>query len=208
MHPLAHHEDGRGSYPRHPLVCFLDAVGFCVTIALIVVYKPSPVTAILPIAISLQYAVSFYFHWMPYSRALSKIDRSVIFLLIAATYMPYWGNLLPVDEAVHRLPWVWIAAAVGIVLVLSDVSAICIGIFWAAFASAGLIISFRELQVWLPPDALSAFWLASILYGAQQMVFALRLPNPMPELFGFREVQHVLLLIATTTSSIVAMCNT
>ncbi|MDP4020919.1 MAG: hypothetical protein Q8P58_02690 [Candidatus Adlerbacteria bacterium] len=169
------------------------------------IFRPSLVTATLPVAIALQYIVSFLHHWLPYSEMRSKLDRSVISLVIGATYVPYWGSLLPVQEAVQRLPWVGLATLIGFSLVLTSAPDRLVGLFWAVFASAGLIISFWELQMWLPPVALALFWLGSSLYGVQQLVYALRYPDPLPELFGYREVQHLVLFVATIIGSIIAL---
>lgn len=205
MRLLAHREDGRWSYPRHPLVCVLDVVGFCITIRLMALYKPSFLTATLPIAIAIQYVVSFLHHWMPFSDLRSKLDRSVIFLVIGATYVPYWSQLLPPEEALHRLPWVGLATFAGIAFLLEGAPELAIGIYWAVFACAGLAISFWEIQVWLPWNIVVIFWFGSSLYGLQQLVYACKYPNPYPEVLGYREVQHMILLVATTIGSIVAL---
>jgi predicted membrane channel-forming protein YqfA (hemolysin III family) len=72
----------------------------------------------------------------------------------------------------------------------------------AAFLLLGLYPitwSFWEVQSWLPPQGLWCFWAGLALYVLQQAVYAFRYPNPLPGLFGFREVQHSILLVATTT---------
>lgn len=208
MSTFAHCEDGYVWRPRHPVVCMLDIVGVVMTLVLVVAYKPSLTSASLPLAVTLQYCVSLLHHWAPYTEWRSKLDRGTIFLVIGATYVPYWANLLPPEEAMVRLPWVAGVGVVGVSLLFLGVRGWLIGIYWAAYASAGLVVSFYELQVWLPPGVLAIFWVGSVLYGVQQAVFALQYPNPAPELFGYREVQHVLLLFATTIGSIVALSYT
>lgn len=205
MNALTHQEDGCGWRPRHPIVCILDVFGFVAVVGLVAWYRPTLTTSTLPIAIAFQYVVSFLHHWMPYTEWRSKLDRSVIFAVIGATYVPYWGGLLPVNEALERLPWVGVATVTGCALLFYGASDRVVGVFWALFASAGLMISFYELQVWLPQPALTVFWIGSSFYGLQQIVFALKYPNPFPELFGYREVQHVLLLAATMIGSIIAL---
>lgn len=205
MNAFAHCEDGCVWRPRHPIVCVLDFAGILTMVALVATYRPSATSAVLPIAIVLQYCASLLHHWMPYTEWRSKLDRSVIFLVIGATYVPYWSNLLPPEEAMARLPWVGIATVAGVALLLGGARAWLVGIYWATFASAGLVVSFYELQVWLPSGALALFWTGSALYALQQATYSLKYPDPLPELFGYREVQHVLLLGATIIGSVIAL---
>ncbi|MEK7108809.1 MAG: hemolysin III family protein [Patescibacteria group bacterium] len=193
---------------RHPAVCIIDVAGFAVALGLVIIFRPSFITAVLPLAIALQYLVSLVHHAMPFTALRSKLDRGVIFLVIGATYVPYWGNLLPAPEAWARLPWVGVCVVVGLCLVYFGAPEKVNGVFYALFASAGLVISFYELQQWLPPAGLAAFWLGTALYAASQVAYEARRPDPLPKLFGYRGVQHLLLFAATTIGSVVAILYT
>ena len=202
---FSHNEKAGWFYPRHPVVCIIDSVGFLIAFSLILFYQPHFTTLVLPTAVMLQYTVSFIHHWFSYSELRSKVDRGMIFILIAATYVPYWEGLLPAHESLERLVPVGISALIGLILLFSNVSEKIIGIYWALFASAGLVVSFFELQAWLPKAALLFFWIGTLFYGVQQVIYTFEYPDPLPNVFGYREVQHIVLLIATTIGSLVAL---
>ncbi len=208
MNALAYLEDTPGWRPRHPVVCILDTIGFAIALAFLVAYRPSPAAAFLPLTIMLQFVVSFNYHWARFSPWRRLIDQSVIFMLIGATFVPYWGGFLPPDEAVVHLAGVAIGVVIGIGFLLAGTRQLFIGLLYAGSSAAGLVISFYELQRWLPFWPWLAFWAGAALYLAQQLVLALQRPDPFPELFGFREVQHVLILLATTTHMYVALTYT
>jgi len=205
---LKHNEDTSGSFPRHPVVCILDTFGFVISIGFLLFGRLPLLPALLVLIMAFQYSVSFLHHWLPYNNLRSKLDRSVIFVLIGATYLAYWGSFLPAHDALERLPWVGVAVLVGLLLLYSNMSEKVVGIFWVAFSSAGMIISSSEFPHWFPSIGLAAFWVATSLYGLQQLVFSVRFPNLLPELFGYREAQHVLLLGATTISSVIMVLYT
>lgn len=219
MSVFAHCEDACGwKRMRHPIVCYIDILGVLTTVVLLVAYHSQLTSAnsSLPLAIALQYVVSSLFHWLPWTEWRSKLDRSCIFLLIGATYVPYWGGLLPAHESWQRLPWVGAGALVGIGLLLSEKflrkPELFVGLYWAAFATIGLIIStwLGELQRWLPPHALVAFWVGSACYGIQQIVYSVgsTYPSRSVTIFGFRELQHSVLYCGTTLSTLVVLTYT
>jgi hypothetical protein len=94
---------------------------------------------------------------------------------------------------------------VGVALVLGGASSILIGILWTLFAGAGPFISYSLLLHSLSLHALIAFWISVFFYGGHQLVFALKYPDPVPELFGYTEVRHVFLIFATTMNSMVVL---
>ncbi|MBI5644554.1 hypothetical protein HY970_00480 [Candidatus Kaiserbacteria bacterium] len=208
MSIFAHLEDTCGWRPRHPIVCYIDVAGLSIQALLMMLCRPHLVTAVLPIALAMQYTLSCVHHWMPYSDTRSKLDRAMIFVLIGASFVPYWGGLLPTEEALVRLPLVGAGVFLGCVLVCCEVSDKIIGASWALFAGIGLLVSGSELSEWLPPEGLTAFWIGVCCYAAQQVVYSIGRPDPLPGVFGFRESQHAFLLAATTTHSAVALTCT
>lgn len=202
---LARLAERKEGYPRRYLVCVIDLIGLCISVLAILIYRPPFVIAALPVAIALQYAVSFLHHFMPFAWWRSKLDRSMIFFVIAATYVPYWGQL-PQDQAITRLEWVVLAALVGCLLLLIGAPSYFIGFYWTVFASAGIVISLQngELEKWLP-NALPLFLVGSAFYGLQGLIYALKWPDPYPPYFGYRVVQHLSLLIATTIGTVVVL---
>jgi hemolysin III len=150
----------------------------------------------------LLYASSTLYHWLPASRVvrtrLRRLDHMMIFVLIAATYTPFC--LIPLRGA---WGWgifgaVWIAALLGMVFKafwiqaprwLSAAMYVCMG--WIALV--GIVPLVRTLQ----PGAL--FWLfaGGVLYSLGALIYALKRPDPVPDIFGFHEIFHIFVMLGT-----------
>lgn len=203
---LSHRENADGLSPRHPVLCGIDLVGLTVTLLLLINYKPGLLVATLPIIVALQYAVSCVYHWLPYNKFWHKIDHQTITILIGVTFVPYWSTLLPTSEMLWRLPllafltiavcvfrWFWFSwDKVG-------------GGLYLALAAFPLTVSFYELQAWLPPIGLAAFWFGILFYFINFLVHTSEKPDLLPGLFGYRETQHLFLLAATTLQTLVVL---
>ncbi len=205
-HVLAHREDTVGFYPRHPILCGIDLFGLALTLLLLASYKPKLIVATLPVIIVFQYAVSYVYHWLPYREFWHKADHQMIILLTGGTFLSYWGTLLPASEILWRLSllafltlavcifrWLWFSwKNVG-------------GALYLALGAFPLILSFNELQAWLPPLGLAAFWLGISCYFFTFLIHTSERPNPLPGFFGYREVQHVFVLVGTTLQTFVVL---
>jgi len=203
---FAHQEAGCGLRPRHPMVCILDVAGFVVTLGLLAVYPQKLVVVVLPLAMLMQYAISCAYHWLPHNGVWRRLDHLMIAVLITATYVPYWGTMLPAEQALPRF------VVVGVIL-----GCVCVaqffffkwqilgGILFLALGLYGNLVSLYELPGWLPPMGFIFFWAGMSLYLVQFAVYAARKPNPLPERFGYREVQHLILVAATTLQSIAVL---
>jgi hemolysin III len=130
-------------------------------------------------------------------RWMRRLDHSAIFLLIAGSYTPFallviHGTLGDVILAV-----VWSGAVAGIVLKLVWIDApkwlitvIYVALGWVALAAAPDL--FQELGVL----AASMVALAGLLYTIGALVYAFQRPDPVPAVFGYHEVFHVLVVVA------------
>lgn len=202
MSIIAYREEGGGLWPRHPVVCALDIAGFAAMVGLLATY-PQPFTvSVLPITIAALYIVSGVFHWLPHNTVRQKVDHCMIAMVIATTYVPLWATLLPLNVALKRF------ATLGVILCC--VLAIkLLRIHWRAVGGAAFLLlgaypvltSVFELQEWLPAAGLFCFWAGIVLYALQHAVYASKWPDLLPQRFGFREVQHSILLVATTAHS-------
>lgn len=198
---LTHQETTSGWRPRRPILCTIDLFAGTVTFLLLLSHKTKPLVAVLPLAMILQYAVSCTYHWLPENRLRQRADYLTIVLLIAATFVPFWGTLLPAPDTLLRL------SLLGLLTVI-----ICV-IKWFRFTGSlylllggiGPTTSFYEMQVWLPPLGLACFWLGVILYFVQFVVCISKTPNPVHGVFGYRECQHVILFCATTLHASVVL---
>lgn len=129
-------------------------------------------------------------HW------IGRIDHSAIFLLIAGTYTPLCLLLGP-GTGRTLLAGVWIAAALGIVLVvlwhgmskrLRSVLYVLLG--WVIFPALPALRS--AVGDW----PLFLLFAGGFFYTVGAVVYALRKPDPFPRVFGFHEIFHLLVVAA------------
>jgi hemolysin III len=130
-------------------------------------------------------------------RWLRRLDHSMIFLLIAGTYTPFALLVLSQPLGTVVLVLIWTGAAGGIVLSLlwpdapRPVSAaIYISLGWVA------IIAMPQLFDRLGALGIVLIAAGGLLYSAGAIVYARRRPDPVPTVFGYHEIFHVLVVAA------------
>jgi hemolysin III len=172
----------------------------------LVALAPSPPArlAALVYALSLfaMFAVSALYHrptWAPAARArMRRLDHATIFLLIAGTFTPFAVLGLGGAQATTLLAIAWGGALLGLLQSL----------FWvhapkpltaALYLAMGWAISpyFRELHAALGARALMLLLAGGVAYSLGALVYALRRPNPFPRTFGYHEVFHALVIVAS-----------
>ncbi len=128
---------------------------------------------------------------------LQRLDHSMIYLLIAGTYVPIGVLVLPPAWGIPLLVVLAVAAATGIVMKLAlfergtwFASALYPVMGWAAIVAAPVLI-----------DRLSVVQLALIVGGGVAYtvgfpILLTRRPDPWPRTFGYHEVWHGLTVIA------------
>jgi hemolysin III len=137
--------------------------------------------------------------WNPRARGwLARVDHAGIYLLIAGSYAPFGLLVLSRGWAVPVLAIVWSGALVAILLKfcwlrapkwLSAVNGLVLG--WVGVAAFGQLLK-------LPTAALVLVIASGLLYTAGAVVYALRRPDPLPRVFGYHELFHVLTVLAVT----------
>jgi hemolysin III len=148
----------------------------------------------------LLFAVSAAYHRMywPLSirRIIGRVDHAAIFLLIAGTYTPF-GLLLGPGLGYHLLALVWVGALAGIVIVV-----------WLTGTPKPVRASLYVLLGWfilpvipgirakLGDEALALLIVGGAFYTVGAAIYALRRPDPFPDVFGFHEVFHLLVIAA------------
>lgn len=130
-------------------------------------------------------------------RWMKRLDHSMIFVLIAGTYTPFALLVLHGPLAIAILAVVWGGALAGIVLKLAWIDApkwvsaivyVCLG--WVALAAS------PQLLDGLGVTATTMVAVGGALYTAGAVVYALRRPDPVPTVFGYHEVFHLLVIAA------------
>ncbi|HEY6960861.1 MAG TPA: hemolysin III family protein [Gaiellaceae bacterium] len=151
--------------------------------------------------VAAMFGVSGLFHrgsWAPHvARLLGRLDHTMIYGLIAATYAPIG---LLVVHAEWRLPvllTVWGGACAAAAIELAGAkppawvtAAICVALGWVAVLVMPQIVGGIGL-------AGTALLLAGgIAYSLGAVVYVRERPNPAPATFGYHEVFHVLVIAA------------
>lgn len=134
---------------------------------------------------------------LPVATWLRRLDHSMICVLIAGTYTPFSLLVLEGTFATVVLILVWSGALAGVLFSLLwidapswAVAAIYLTLGWVAAAA------FPSLARELEPVASSLLAVGGLLYTVGAVVYARRRPDPIPAVFGFHEVFHVLVVVA------------
>jgi hemolysin III len=150
-------------------------------------------------------------HWSPEKRQIMRrLDHSAIFLLIAGTYTPLFALLD--DPSLHYRPlWiVWIGAALGVGKSMLwphapkwITAALCVLLGWAAVGDVvRLAPVMGPVSTWL-------LVAGGLVYSGGAVVYARKRPDPIPRVFGYHEVFHALVIVASvcTFVSVVHIVN-
>jgi len=130
---------------------------------------------------------------------MQRLDHSMIYLLIAGTYVPLCLVALPPSWGIPMLVIVGSLAAVGMVLKLAFFHG-------ARHVSSGLYIVMGWVAIVATPaliDSLTALQFGLIVAGGVAYtigfpVLMTRRPNPWPTTFGYHEIWHLLTVVAAS----------
>ena len=195
--------------PVSALTHFLGIILAAVGLVLLIMESVRPIKPLHLAAFSifgggmfLLYTASTLYHWLDVSSKavtfLRKLDHTMIYVLIAATYTPvcliplrgWWGLSL--------LSIIWGLALFGILLRsfwkslpnwFSITSYIAMG--WLA------VVASWPLMEALQPGALGWIALGGIFYTVGAVIQAVGRPNPVPRVFGSHEIFHVLVMMGS-----------
>jgi hemolysin III len=158
--------------------------------------------AVYGASLSALFGISALYHrktWAPEPRRIMRrVDHSAIYLLIAGTYTPlFW--LLDVPETHHRpLFIVWIGAALGIgksMLWPHAPKALTAGLYVIlGWAVVGDVIRLRHIA---GSDACWLLVIGGVIYSVGALVYARKKPDPIPEVFGYHEIFHLIVIVAS-----------
>jgi hemolysin III len=147
------------------------------------------------------FGVSALYHRRVWSRrwfaVMRRLDHSMIFLFIAGTYTPFSVLLLAPVKAAVILAVVWGGALAGVALKM----------IWPhapRWLSAPLYVVLGWVALTVLPDLLHAGGVAAMalllaggaFYTVGAVFYALRRPDPWPNVFGHHEFFHACTLIA------------
>jgi hemolysin III len=163
--------------------------------------RPRAAAFVFSTCVALCFGASALYHrptWTPPVRAwLARVDHAGIYLLIAGAYTPFGFLVMSAGWAVPVLAIVWSGALLAILLKLLWVrapkwlsAAIGLALGWVGAAASSQLLKLQLPGVLLVVSS-------GFLYTAGAIVYMRRRPDPVPRLFGYHELFHVLTLGAT-----------
>ncbi|MDA0768862.1 MAG: hemolysin III family protein [Chloroflexi bacterium] len=159
--------------------------------------------AVFGTSLILMYTASAMYHLTPLESShlgvLRRFDHSMIFFLIGGTYTPFALKILDNAWGISILSVVWGLAGIGIILKLTLPQAprwlgvsIYILIGWIG------LIPFVQIANALPIEANFLLTAGGLTYTLGSLMYLFRWPNPFPQAFGFHEVFHLMVVMASS----------
>jgi len=159
------------------------------------------ILAVYALSLSALLGTSALYHrlnWNPKQRAwMRRLDHTMIFVLIAGTYTPFSLLSIGGDRGVLLSLLVWLAALLGLLLNLLWINAPkwLSAILYVALGWVGIEPLF-DCYEQLGSLFIASFLLGGVLYTLGALIYALKRPNPLPQIFGYHEIFHALVLLA------------
>jgi hemolysin III len=183
----------------HQYAFFVSLASGTLLVLLAATTKASVAAAIYAASVSALFGVSALYHrvtWtIPARRRMRRLDHAMIFLLIAGTYTPVGLLVLQGTLATAVLAVVWGGALTGIALELAWTTAprwlggtVYLALGWVAVAAMPQLFARLGVAGGLLIVA------GGLVYSAGAAVYALRRPDPVPAVFGYHEVFHLLVI--------------
>jgi hemolysin III len=128
---------------------------------------------------------------------MKRLDHSLIFVLIAASYTPVAALVLGGPWEVVLLSVIWAGAVVGITMKIArpDGFSVPSGVLYMVMGWLA-VVAFPQLLREMTPAELILLVSGGLLYTVGAIVLASRRPDPSPTTFGYHEVWHSFMVAA------------
>lgn len=145
------------------------------------------------------FGISALYHrptWKPVPRMwMRRLDHAAIYILIAGTSTPICLLALSPEIGTRLLQLVWGAATFGMFQSLFWVQAPK----WVSsilyVVVGGIIFPYlAELKAVLSNNDIRLIYAGGVVYVAGAIIYALKRPNPNPQIFGYHEIFHLLVI--------------
>jgi hemolysin III len=184
-------------------VAFFASLPAGLSLVLITPSVPARVaTAVYALSLSAMYAASAAFHridWGPSAwRWMRRLDHSMIFVLIAGTYTPFalLGFEPPWSTVVLGVVWGGAAFGVAVRMLSERLGIIRQALYLVLGWIGAIVLPFAGHRLSAVQIALMAAGGACYTVGA--VLFWLQRPSLRPQVFGYHELWHVLVVIGST----------
>lgn len=160
------------------------------------------------VSVAALFGISASFHLITWSgparRRMRRADHATIFIAIAGTYTAVAGLALTGWPRILILCVVWIGAVAGITLrqVWLDAPKWAVAIPYVVVGWSALLV-LPELVHALGGVGFTLMVIGGAFYTAGAVVYALRRPDPWPEVFGYHEVFHACTVVGATLQFVV-----
>ena len=137
-------------------------------------------------------------HWTERARRwMKRVDHSMIYILIAASYTPVAALVLGGTWEVVLLSVIWAGAVVGVTMKMARPDGLSI-VSAALYMVLGwlAILALPQLVREMTTAELVLLLAGGLLYTIGAIVFATRRPDPSPTTFGYHEVWHSFMVAA------------
>ncbi|MGI8429908.1 MAG: PAQR family membrane homeostasis protein TrhA [Solirubrobacteraceae bacterium] len=191
----------------HAIAFLLSVAGTVLVLALAPTARTTVALAVYGAGLMALFGGSALYHRWPgparFKTVLQRVDHSMIFVFIAATYTPIALVVLHGAVSWIVLGAAWAGAAAGVAFSLGWIGA-SRGIITASYLSLGWIavIAIPQLLQALGTVPLVLFAAGGVLYSVGAIVYLKRRPDPWPRTFGFHELFHALVIAAAATQYI------
>lgn len=129
-------------------------------------------------------------------RRMKRLDHGTIFIMIAGSYTPLC-LVLGGAQGIGLLLAAWVGAAIGLTLTAFGIAekpvigmSCYIGLAWL------LATALPGLAGQLSPTEYRLLVTGGILYTVGAILFGTHRPNPIPGIFGYHEVWHLMVVVA------------
>lgn len=126
-----------------------------------------------------------------------RVDRSMIFVLIAGTYTPVAFLFLPRTQAAITLSVVWSVTVIGacIAMALPKTPIWVMAILYMTLGWAGITMFTQVLHA-AGPLVVTLYAAGGVVYTIGAIIYGLRRPDPWPRFFGYHEIFHGFVIAA------------
>lgn len=139
--------------------------------------------------------------WAPIARMrMRRLDHAAIFLLIAGGFTPLF-SLIPSSSGGHgALAFIWAGAMVGVVKSIAWPKApkwltalVCVVLGWTV---VGQVLDRTAI---VGQTCVNLLVVGGASYSVGAIVYALKRPDPWPKTFGYHEIFHLVVILASAS---------
>ncbi|HWC12211.1 MAG TPA: hemolysin III family protein [Acidimicrobiales bacterium] len=195
--------------PRPLLRGWFHLVAFAVSLPAGVVVVASATSTrarlaavVYAIAVSALFGVSSTYHLRVWTaegrRRMRRVDHGAIYVMIAGCYTPVCLLAVRGSTGQGLLVAAWVGAAIGLGFAITGMAekpvfglACYIGLGWI------LVVALPDLTRQLGPANFALLMTGGLAYTVGGVVLGTNRPNPYPRIFGYHEVWHVLVVVAS-----------